>query len=100
MFTLRGVRTAAPTRNKRVAFAPSTFLDLLLDELSPIELLGGKQIVGGAVRPQSLLVMALEYRIGLRVLDLKARTAGAPRPIRTTILTLIPGLFENPFLDR
>ena len=83
-----------------VALAPSSFLDLLLDELSPIELLGGKQIVCCAVHPQPCLVMALEDRKGLRVLDLKARTAGTARPIRTTILALIVASFESPFFDR
>jgi len=86
-------RPAGHRSNRRV-LTPS-LLDLLADELRPVDTLRAVAVVPGAEGLEEALVVVMEDRERLRVLDLEPRPRRATRPVKTPELASVARSFED-----
>ena len=70
-------------------------LDLPADELLPVDTLRAEAVVPGAKGLEEALVVIVEDREGLHVLDLEPRSRRAPRLVRAPELAAVARFLED-----
>ena len=83
-----------------LADPPSSGIDLLPHKRCTKHLLCAKTIVRAAVKPEKPLVVAPKQSKGPQVLDLEPGSGATPRPVPTSVFTLVPRPFVDALADR